>query len=653
MKFSYKSYFWSIGTTSFRMTDFNLKIEKQLSLLNEFREKFKRHNWKDIQKQYYNHLKINGFIYCNAKNPEKDARQKTSGLVDIGLIDDNRYITEVGKELIKIVEKKNFNGNNLFNIDNDSFLYLKQLLKTHNSINNYIVRPFIVFVYIISKLNYLSNDEFTYLLPLCINKDITEKIIDYIIKLRNNNLNSIDNIIIDIIMSMDNYKDACEYFISNNEVNISIFEDIYMDRKSNKNASIYYSIYLLIYKISIENNYIYKEKLLEEIKNISGHSSLLWKKYLFKNTNRNNIVLNDVKIFHVKDEKELKEIFFQTLHLFKCKSTLKDYFDLNRRYIKITDIVLFNDDKIELDIIAKYYFKFIENGLFNIAFEKSDKLFINTDLENIDNIFNVKEKTIYNYISENLNIKIENKLELKDMVKEDRYKRFNILIDKKFNKNKIIEILNKIENRDDNEVRKLVTDNADVPTIFEYILSIAWYLISDKEGNILDYMNLYLDSDMLPKTHASGGMADIVYIYNKNEYYPKHDLLIEATLSKDKSQRKMEIEPVSRHLGEYILSNGNNNTYALFVSNSLYINVISDFINKRTMKYYSSNSENYIDGLNIVCLETLEIKTILEKSINYKELYLIFQSALNSNTDEKNWYKKEIKEKIENLKTYN
>ncbi|CCG56082.1 AlwI restriction endonuclease superfamily protein [Brachyspira pilosicoli WesB] len=129
--------------------------------------------------------------------------------------------------------------------------------------------------------------------------------------------------------------------------------------------------------------------------------------------------------------------------------------------------------------------------------------------------------------------------------------------------------------------------------------------------------------------------------------------MIEATLSKDKSQRKMEIEPVSRHLGEYILSNGNNNTYALFVSNSLYINVISDFINKRTMKYYSSNSENYIDGLNIVCLETLEIKTILEKSINYKELYLIFQSALNSNTDEKNWYKKEIKEKIENLKTYN
>ncbi|MEI0698159.1 hypothetical protein R4K92_04385 [Brachyspira intermedia] len=93
MKFSYKSYYWSIGTTSFRMTDFNLKIEKQLSLLNEFREKFKNDKWQDIQEQYYNHLKSNGFIHGHAKNPKKDARQKTSGLVDIGLINDDRYIT--------------------------------------------------------------------------------------------------------------------------------------------------------------------------------------------------------------------------------------------------------------------------------------------------------------------------------------------------------------------------------------------------------------------------------------------------------------------------------------------------------------------------------------------------------------------------------
>ncbi|WP_346426139.1 AlwI family type II restriction endonuclease, partial [Brachyspira sp. G79] len=85
-------------------------------------------------------------------------------------------------------------------MDNDSFIYLKQLLKTYNDINSHIVRPFIIFLYIISKLDYLSNDEFTYLLPLCINKDITENIINYMLKSRNSNLNIIDDIIINIIM---------------------------------------------------------------------------------------------------------------------------------------------------------------------------------------------------------------------------------------------------------------------------------------------------------------------------------------------------------------------------------------------------------------------------------------------------------------------
>ena len=34
--FTYKSYSWSLGTTSFRMADFHRKVEEQLILLNEF-----------------------------------------------------------------------------------------------------------------------------------------------------------------------------------------------------------------------------------------------------------------------------------------------------------------------------------------------------------------------------------------------------------------------------------------------------------------------------------------------------------------------------------------------------------------------------------------------------------------------------------------
>lgn len=66
------------------------------------------------------------------------------------------------------------------------------------------------------------------------------------------------------------------------------------------------------------------------------------------------------------------------------------------------------------------------------------------------------------------------------------------------------------KNRTDDEIQKMVTDNADVPTIFEYILSLAWYKISERKGKILDYLKLSLDSDLLPKEHAQGGEADIV-----------------------------------------------------------------------------------------------------------------------------------------------
>ena len=33
---AYKSYCWSLGTTSFRMVEFNRKIERQLELLRDF-----------------------------------------------------------------------------------------------------------------------------------------------------------------------------------------------------------------------------------------------------------------------------------------------------------------------------------------------------------------------------------------------------------------------------------------------------------------------------------------------------------------------------------------------------------------------------------------------------------------------------------------
>ena len=64
---------------------------------------------------------------------------------------------------------------------------------------------------------------------------------------------------------------------------------------------------------------------------------------------------------------------------------------------------------------------------------------------------------------------------------------------------------------------------------------------------------LSLEANLLPKTHAAGGYADIIIIYEYESctFYPKHSLLLEATLADGNNQRRMEMEPVSRYLGGY------------------------------------------------------------------------------------------------------
>ena len=99
----YQSFCWVIGTTSFRTAKLNLKIEEQLLLLNEFYASNSAWNWdSSSQEKYYDFMKEKGFLSGAAQRKDKDAREKTSGLVDIGLISSDRIITEAGKELLEI-----------------------------------------------------------------------------------------------------------------------------------------------------------------------------------------------------------------------------------------------------------------------------------------------------------------------------------------------------------------------------------------------------------------------------------------------------------------------------------------------------------------------------------------------------------------------
>ena len=194
-------------------------------------------------------------------------------------------------------------------------------------------------------------------------------------------------------------------------------------------------------------------------------------------------------------------------------ATLSDYFDLNRRYFNITDTLIFEDRMIKLDMIPKYYFKEIIDVLYTETFSRDNNLRADASLETISEAFKLDISKVYAALSKDLGITIKSPEQAATYVNDERSSRVNTLIDKKFNDYVLIELLNCFEKRDDKRIEELVTDEAAIPTIFEYILGIIWYKVSERQGNILDFMKLSLEANLLPKTHAAGGYADIIYEY--------------------------------------------------------------------------------------------------------------------------------------------
>lgn len=659
---AFQSYCWNLGTTSFRVQNLNYKIERQLQMLNELWSDRSNITWDGItQEKYYNIMHKEGLVTGDAQRKDKDARQKTSGLVEIGVIDKERKITEIGYKIIEIIKNNDFESDNIFNIHKDSFIYLKQLLKMQKTGTNMEVKPFIVLIYLLSNLEYLNRDEFTYLLPLCLKNCEAKDMLITIKMLREKEI-TIEDIIKNRMNSMKNYQEALE-FMNNNDIDtLEKFAKVDMNRKSKEYSKDLFEFYKYLLEVSQgELNEDDLNKIIEFIKMQSNKNSKVakyWKDYFGYGTkaiftDEWKEYIKTTKIFNAKDKIEFNTEFFRIMHTAKWKATLEDYADLNRRYFSLTDIILFKDNRVELDILPRYYFLNIAEELLNTKFlnTKEYKEYIEKD---------IKFEEIYDCLNININdiitqIRVdypESKISLdnvKDFIQDEREKRFEELIEKRFKKENLIELFRNIENDNRKEVEEYLDCEATIPTILEYVLAIAWYRISNKQGNILDFMKLSLDANLLPKNHAGGGTADIIYHYYRNEIYDEHDLLLEATLTDSTSQRKAEMEPVSRHLIRNKQEYDNETSYAVFVANILNEEVLSDFRGRRNHWYKGKNDEAK-QGLKIIPLSINDIIKILEKNLNYKQLYKLFENAYNdTKTNDLEWYDILIKEPIKNI----
>lgn len=117
--------------------------------------------------------------------------------------------------------------------------------------------------------------------------------------------------------------------------------------------------------------------------------------------------------------------------------------------------------------------------------------------------------------------------------------------------------------------------------------------------------------------------------------------MIEATLSENDGQRRMEAEPVPRHLAKHILE-VNPNSLTLFVAGQLDRNNLVVLRNYKFLPWYYSD-EDSVETMNILPLSVSNMIYLLKNETNFNKLENKFEAVLNSETkDGFKWYTNEV-----------
>ena len=355
---------------------------------------------------------------------------------------------------------------------------------------------------------------------------------------------------------------------------------------------------------------------------------------------RSNIFKKEIEI---DEETFFRNRFFTYMHLFKWRANLEEYADLNVRYFSLADIVIFQDEKVELNLFAKYFFHLCIDDLLEEQIDNS-LLTRNLSFEQISPALKVETQDVVDLVSEKTGKRLDIPA-MREHFKVEKNVQLEWLIQHKFSKEKLIELFELIETRNrtnDKHVQNYVTDNADIPTIFEYLLGISWYHISGKAINLIDSWNMSLDANLLPKRHASGGGSDIVIDYYATNEYPNHKLMLEVTLTNGTNQRRAEMEPVSRHLGTLKARNPQTEVYGIFVSNHLDTNVVVDLRSRKDVPYHDRTTDRWVSDNKLIPLSTQNIIIMLKNDLKYPRLYNFFAEAYSSDIPFQNWYEETI-----------
>lgn len=559
---------------------------------------------------------------------EKRARHYTSNLVKIGFTDSKRNISNAGYDYLNGTIKRDpietflpLNEINIIlirqllklkiftkEVDGKRFYYSPFFMALHMLLNGANIDKNTFSIVIQGSSPYMEKE----LKQAIINNDISyEELVDYF---QNEKVVIPEDIAKNSIIQKDVF---CKYFGSS--------------KNKEKIQEIYYSFYLALINFRNHNS---KENYHNLVTCLEDNQELLKKAFGYgknifdigrkdKRLSLDEFIEANHNHCFIKSN-ELNRVFYCAFINSKHIDVMREYADTTTRLLSATGLFKFNPmpDIAYKDIIALVFPKeFVDNNIFGIVDEEEYSNYEGS----IDSYFsnNLPISGILNYDDNDVNRILNSVIELTgaddlkgvhSVLESKKNEDFILHINEKYTKEEIVRILSLFSDRkNDSKIKKAVNDTAPVPTIYEFIVAIAWYYISDEKYNLYDSLNLTLNADFEPVIHAAGGAGDIVINYDNLI------LMLEVTLMNKQAQKRGEWEPVLRHSLNLKAENNNKETLTFFVADELDYNTINIWRAVAAVPLESTFDHKKVDGVIIMPFTNNDmIRFLIEETSSVK-----------------------------------
>lgn len=651
----------NLGDTSFRRHDYATVLPYCLTTLLQLRIDNKEVFWNKnptIQAEYYKSLLDNSDFFAESSDRSRlsqRGRTNTDILVKLGLCTPDRVVSQVAKNWIDTESdmEQPDQIENLVGLKKDNLLYLRQLLKLrfYNQERTKYVYPFRLIIKILSIVERMPQDVFS-LFFFAITPSMSRDSINQLIEIASTYDNRrpakdekerikkrLNESIPESCPTGDKTRNDINELFSKNDFNsptldgcsdtfIDLFKNTFYNRKSRNAVSEYY----LFFHFLMLFNKAHDSQTLAQLKQISNRPSIRSAfaagGRLFQSENQPHsgvqqfLDANRTSIY-LQQPLDFFAIYMQFIYS-KNASLRAEYLDMSSRIMLLSAIItningqfslrysklwkgLFDYRDIPLNGVGSYKaYEQDENSIFYSEQSVIDILGYSTDL---------CRQFLDGFIRGSGVATLE---ELRQQFQNIQSDQFKDLIRSEFPKSKVIKILQKIDQHNDTNksvarcadryVKNNVTDATDIPTIFEYILNIAWFYLSNKTIDPYRSMNLTCDGNMRPLSHASGGAGDI-------EVRQSHSVivLLEASLMNGNTQKRGELEPVIRHSTNLTIDNPDCCVQTIFCSNAIDSDVANIYRAASNIELYHSSRKGAAptDGVDIFAITIQELITFL------------------------------------------